>query len=131
MATSQVSQGMSKEYTELARDIAVYGLVARVVLTRGSEVSVNARKLVDAYIYLFVDDEHEAKRVRDVAGKPIITTLIRYYVDVIARNTGFLIRTWETNGRREYLFDAKKLRDMLNEDPQKLVEYLEGVVANA
>ena len=128
---SQVSQGVSREDTLLARDIAVYGLVARAMMSRGSEVSVSVKKLVDAYVQFFIDDEEEVKRVRRSVLKPAVMGIIKHYLRVIAEKSGFLSREWVANGRHEYIFDARKLREALNEDPQRLIEYLMGVVMDA
>ena len=131
MAIGQVSQGVSREDTLLARDIAVYGLIARAMMSRGSEVSVSVKKLIDAYTQFFIDDEEEVKRVRRNALRPAVMSLIKHFMVVLANYSGFLSREWVANGKREYLFDARKLREALNEDPQRLVEYLIEVVKDA
>ena len=126
-----MSQGVTKEHTELAKNVVVYGLVARAMMSRGSEVSVSIKKLVDAYVQLFVDDEEERRRVRKVALTPVVMSVIRHYIRVIAEKSGFLSREWEIKSRHEYIFDARKMREYLNDDPRNLIEHLMGVVADA
>ena len=125
------SQPVTREDLELARDIAIYGLIARALMSRGAEVSVSTRKLIKAYMQFFADDEDELGRVKQAAERPVMLGLIKYYLNIIANYSGFLSRTWDASGGTLYLFDARKLRDALNEDPQRLVEYLNEVVADA
>ena len=125
------SQPVTREDLELARDIAIYGLIARALMSRGAEVSVSTKKLIKAYMQFFADDEDELGRVKQAAERPVMLGLIKYYLNIIANYSGFLSRTWDVSGGTLYLFDARKLRDALNEDPQRLVEYLNEVVADA
>ena len=125
------NQPVTREDLELARDIAIYGLIARALMSRGAEVSVSTRKLIKAYMQFFADDEDELGRVMQAAERPAVLSIIKYYLNIIANYSGFLSRTWGVSGGMLYLFDARKLRDALNEDPQRLVEYLIEVVKDA